>query len=76
MVSVTSAIKIVRNLHHVEDDLSLKSPVLSVLVKYESMMIPIHHDFDTFATYFKESLTLPYKPYRRNTIEPCNPLIT
>ena len=45
MVSVTSAIKVVRNLHNVEDVLSLKSPVLSVLVKYKIMLIPIHHDF-------------------------------
>ena len=41
MVSVTSAIKVVRNLHNIEDVLSLKSPVLSVLVKYKSMLIPL-----------------------------------
>ena len=76
MVSVTSAIKVVSNLHNVEDVLSLKSPVLSVLVKYKSMLIPIHHDVDMFATYFKESFTLPYKPNRRNANEPYNPLIT
>ena len=76
MVSATSAIKVVRNLHNVEDVLSLKSPVLSVLVKYKSMLIPIHHDFDTFATYFKESFTLPSKPNRKNANEPCNPPIT
>ena len=56
MVSVTSAIKVVINLHNVEDVLSLKSPVLSVLVKYKSMLRPINHDFDKFATYFKASL--------------------
>ena len=61
MVSVTSAMKVVRNLHNVEDVLSLKSPVLSVLVKYKSMLIPIHHDFDLFDTYFKQSFTLPSK---------------
>ena len=63
MVSVTSTIKVVRNLHNVEKVLllSLKSPVLSVLVKYKSMLMPIiiHHDFDLFATYFKESINLP-----------------
>ena len=36
--SVTSAIKVVRNLLNVEDILSFKSPVLSVLVKYKSML--------------------------------------
>ena len=76
MVSVTSVIKVVRNLHNIEDVLALKSPVLSVLVKYKSMLIPIHHDFHTFATYFKESFTLPSKQNRRNANEPCNPLIT
>ena len=44
--SVTSAIKVVRNLHNVKDILSLKSQVLSVLVKYKSMLRPINHDFD------------------------------
>ena len=59
MVSVTSAIKVVKNLHNVEDVLSLKSLVLSVLVKYKSMLIPIHHDFDMFATHFEnESMTV------------------
>ena len=42
--SVTSAIKVVRNLHNVEDVLSLKSQVLSVLVKYKSMLRSINHD--------------------------------
>ena len=65
-----------RNLHNVEDVLSLKSPVLSVLVKYESMLRSINHDFDQFATYFKESFRLASKPNIRNANEPCNPLIT
>ena len=70
--SVTSAIKVVRNLHNVEDGLSLKSPVLSVLAKYKNMLRSINHEFDKFATYFKASFTLPYKPNRRNANELCN----
>ena len=73
---VTSAIKVVRNLHNVEDVLSLKSPVLSVLVKYKSMQRSINHDFDKFSTYFIASFTLASKPNRINSNEPCNPLIT
>ena len=69
--NVTSAIKVVRHLHNVEDVLSLKSPVLSILVKYKSMLVSINHDFDKFATYFKASFTLPSKPN-----DPYNTLIT
>ena len=48
------------------------SPVLSVLVKYKIMLRSINRDFDKFATYFKVSFTLPSKPNRRNSNEPCN----
>ena len=68
--SVTSAIKVVRDLLNVEDVLSLIS---SALVKYKSMLRSITCDFDKFATYLKTSFTLPSKPNRRNANEPCNP---
>ena len=71
--SVTSATKVVRNLLNVEDVLSLKSPVLSVLVKYKSMLRSINRDFDKFVTYFKARFTVPSKPSRRNANESCNP---
>ena len=70
--SITSAIKVVRNVLNVEDVLSLKSPVLSVLVKYKSMLRSINYDLDKFATYFKASFTMPSKPNSRNANEPCN----
>ena len=54
--SVTAATKVVRNLLNIEDVLSLRYPVLSVLVKYKSMLRSINRDFDKFATISKHVL--------------------
>ena len=54
--SVTAATKVVRNLLNIEDVLSLRYPVLSVLVKYKSMLRSINRDFDKFATISKQVL--------------------